>query len=220
MVTTVAYGHASLIAARLDALAAWAAHLGFAGMLVFVGAYVAATICFLPGSVLKFGAGLAFGLLRGALVVSAGSTLGAAAAFLIARGVARGAVRRRIAHRALFRALDGTVHRQDLKLVLLLRLCPVVPVAPLNYLFGLTSIGFWPYLAASWLGMLPGTLFYVYLGDASRAGLDAAARHGATVLWLVYVAAGLLVATLVAAQITRWTRQEVRAMSGPPGCAR
>lgn len=69
--------------------------------------------------------------------------------------------------------LEG-VAQQGLRIVFLLRLSPLFPFNILNYALGLTSIGFWSYVFASWLGMLPGTFAYVYLGGVGKAAVDAA----------------------------------------------
>lgn len=58
--------------------------------------------------------------------------------------------------------------------IFLLRLSPLVPFNLLNYTLGLTPVGLLPYVGASWVGMLPGTFAYVYLGGAGKAAVDAA----------------------------------------------
>ncbi len=63
---------------------------------------------------------------------------------------------------------------QGLKLVLLLRLSPLFPFNLINYALGVTNVGFWEYVAASWAGMLPGTFAFVFLGGAGRVAADAA----------------------------------------------
>src|SRR5262249_61840093 len=125
-----------------------------------------ATVFAVPGSLITLGAGAAFGLIRGTLAVSAGSTLGAAAAFLLGRTLARGWVEHKVANKPRFRALDQAIGAEGFKIVLLLRLSPVFPFNVLNYALGLTRVSFRSYLVASWIGMLPGTVMYVYLGAA------------------------------------------------------
>ena len=56
---------------------------------------------------------------------------------------------------------------QGLKIVLLTRLSPIFPFNLLNYAFGLTDVKLWQYVLASWIGMIPGTIMYVYLGSAT-----------------------------------------------------
>ena len=72
----------------------WASQMGVAGIFIFIGVYAVATVLLAPGSILTIGAGLVFGLWKGFLAVSAGSTLGAALAFLVARFIARDALRK------------------------------------------------------------------------------------------------------------------------------
>jgi uncharacterized membrane protein YdjX (TVP38/TMEM64 family) len=147
----------------------WVQGIGFWGAVLFAVAYVPAAILFVPGALLTLSAGFAFGVVKGTLVVSVGSTAGAAAAFLVARTVARDWVSRRIAGRPKLAAIGRAVAREDFKLVLLTRLSPVLPFNMLNYALGLTGVRFGNYLLASWIGMLPGTVMYVYLGSAANS---------------------------------------------------
>ena len=73
---------------------------------------------------------------------------------------------KRIASYPRFQAIDRAVGEQGFKIVLLTRLSPIFPFNLLNYAFGLTKVRLWQYVLASWIGMLPGTIMYVYLGSA------------------------------------------------------
>src|SRR5207249_494627 len=162
---------------------AWVAQMGVAGILIFVGTYALATVLLAPGTILTIGAGFAFGLWKGFLAVSAGSTLGAALAFLVARFIARDKVEAIAKRNDKFRNIDSAIGKQGAKLIFLLRLSPVIPFNLSNYLYGLTGVKFWPYVLASWIGMMPGTFLYVYIGTASQAAISAAAggeavQHG------------------------------------------
>jgi uncharacterized membrane protein YdjX (TVP38/TMEM64 family) len=188
----------------LEQFNVWVVGLGPKGMVVYVGVYVIATVLFLPGSVLSIGAGFLFGVVRGTIVVSAGSTIGASFAFLISRYVARRWVTERAESNPRFEAIDRAIGVQGWKLVGLLRLSPAIPFNLSNYLYGLTSVRFLPYVIASWLGMLPGTVMYVYLGTAGKHGLDAAA--GATARsWQqnALLSVGLVATVAVTILITR-----------------
>ena len=193
----------ALLRSALEAIA----RLGFWGPALFVLLYVAATVLFLPGWVLTLGAGAVFGLARGAVIVSIAATLGATAAFLVGRYLARDWVARRIAGNARFRAIDEAVARDGWKIVGLTRLSPVFPFNLLNYAFGLTRISLRDFALASWIGMMPGTVTYVYLG--SLAGSLAGARGArAPAEWALY-AAGLLATIAVTAYVTRLARREL-----------
>lgn len=193
----------------LGSLNQWLEGLGAVGIVVFILAYILATVFFLPGVILTLGAGFAFGLLWGMVGVSIGSTAGAACAFLIARYFARQKVSRALSGKSNFRAIDRVVGEKGWRIVLLLRLSPLVPFNLQNYLYGLTAIRFWPYVLASWIGMLPGTLLYVYLGAAGRVGIKAAAagETGRDPLEMVFFGVGLLATLVVTVYVTRLARR-------------
>jgi len=136
-----------------------------------------------PGAILTIGAGFAFGLWKAFLAVSAGATLGAALAFLVARFIARDKVEAIAQRNEKFRNIDTALGKQGAKLIFLLRLSPVIPFNLSNYFYGLTGVKFWPYVLASWIGMMPATFLYVYIGTAGKAAVAAAAggaavKHG------------------------------------------
>ena len=147
----------------------WVQRIGPWGAVLFAAAYVPAAVLFVPGSLLTLGAGFVFGLAKGTVIVSLGSTAGAAAAFIVARSLAHDWVARRLARRPTLAAIGRAVETDGFKIVLLTRLSPVFPFNLLNYVYGLTSVPFRTYVLASWIGMLPGTIMYVYLGSAANS---------------------------------------------------
>ena len=204
------------LGARLGALvprfAAWVQGLGIWGPVVFILGYAAATVAFAPAWPLTVAAGPIFGLWRGTAYVMIGATLGAALAFLVARYGARRAVERRIAGNERFAAIDRAVAREGRKIVFLLRLSPVFPFNLLNYALGLTRVRFVDYLVAS-IGMLPGTLLYVYSGKL--AGDVAAAASGASPVerdWKYWtlIGAGLAATIAVTVVVTRLARRALK----------
>ena len=152
----------------------WTQGMGTWGPACVVLFYIIACVLFLPGSVLTLGAGFIFKVIVGTITVSIGSTLGACAAFLIGRTFARKWISKKIAQNKKFDAIDNAVGTQGFKIVFLLRLSPVFPFNLLNYAFGLTKVSFSKYALASWIGMLPGTIMYVYLGAGVRSLTDVA----------------------------------------------
>jgi len=181
--------------------------LGWLGLVAYGAAYVLAALAFVPGSALTLGAGAIFGPWRGLAVVSLASTASAALAFLIARHLARHRVESLARSYPRFRAIDGAIAEGGFKVVALLRLSPAMPFSAGNYLFGLTGVGFWPYVLASWVAMLPGTFLYVYLGHAGRVTAAGTARTPAE--W-AFLGTGLVATVGVTAYVTRLAR---RAMS-------
>ena len=187
----------------------WVGQMGAAGVFIFIIVYSVATVLLAPGSVLTIGAGFAFGLWKGFLAVSAGATLGASLAFLVARFIARGKVEAIAQRNDKFRKIDNAIGEQGAKLIFLLRLSPVIPFNLSNYFYGLTGVRFWPYVLASWIGMMPGTFLYVYIGTAGKAAVAAAAggeavKHGWQ--YWTFLSVGLfatIIATVWATKIAR-----------------
>ena len=83
------------------------------------------------------------------------------ASFLIARYALRDKIKDVADENPKFAAIDNAIGEDSFRVVALLRLSPLLPFALSNYLYGLTSVKFKPYVLASWLGMLPGTFAYV-----------------------------------------------------------
>jgi uncharacterized membrane protein YdjX (TVP38/TMEM64 family) len=183
---------------------AWIEQLGVWGQVLFVAIYVAAAVLLIPGSVLGLGAGAMFGVVRGSLLVSLGSILGATCAFLLGRYLARDWVAKKMEGNAAFIAIDQAVAGQGWKMVLLTRLSLVFPFGLVNYTFSLTRVSLRDFVLASWIGMMPGTVLYVYLGSLARAGV--ADRKRTPSEWALY-AVGLLATVAVAAIATRIARR-------------
>jgi uncharacterized membrane protein YdjX (TVP38/TMEM64 family) len=192
----------------LVAFLEWAQRIGPLGAVLFGAAFIPAAVLLLPASLLTLGAGFTFGVLKGTIIVSIGSTAGAAAAFLVARTIGRDWAARRMAARPMLRAIALAVHVDAFKIVLLTRLSPLFPFNLLNYAFGLTSIPFGTYVLASWIGMMPGTLMYVYLGAAANnlaALLSGEIRQSAGQRAMFVV--GLIASVLVTVIVTRRAKQ-------------
>jgi uncharacterized membrane protein YdjX (TVP38/TMEM64 family) len=187
----------------------WVGQMGVAGIFIFIGVYAIATVLLAPGSILTIGAGFAFGLWKGFLSVWAGATLGASLAFLVARFIARDKVEAIAKGNEKFRKIDNAIGKQGAKLVFLLRLSPVIPFNLSNYFYGLTGVKFWPYVLASWIGMIPGTFLFVYIGIASKAAVSAAAGgEAATHDWQYWTLMGVGLAATIT--VTIWVTKIAR----------
>jgi len=191
----------------------WVGQMGVVGIFIFIIVYAVATVLLAPGSVLTIGAGFAFGLWKGFVAVSAGSTLGAALAFLVARFIARDKIEAIAQRNEKFRRIDNAIGKRGAKLILLLRLSPVIPFNLSNYFYGLTGVRFWPYVLASWIGMMPGTFLYVYIGTAGKAAASAAAggeamKHGWQ--YWTFMSVGLVATIIVTIWVTKIARNALR----------
>ncbi|HEY9675021.1 MAG TPA: TVP38/TMEM64 family protein [Waterburya sp.] len=146
----------------------WIDGLGPVGALAYIALYIVATVAFLPGSIITLGGGAIFGVVLGSIYVFIGASLGATVAFLIGRYLARDWVFKQIAGNEKFRKIDEAVGEEGFKIVFLTRLSPVFPFNLLNYAFGVTGVSLKGYLLG-FIGMIPGTVMYVYLGSLAGA---------------------------------------------------
>ena len=190
----------------------WVAGLGTAGMIVYGLFYILAIILLVPGALTTIGAGFLFGLGWGTLVVSLSATTAAAISFLIARYLARDMVAERVQSHDKFNAIDRAIGKEGGKIVGLLRLSPALPFSFSNYLFGLTAVRFWPYVFATWLGTLPGTVMYVYIGAAGKASLEAATEgtSGTSTAEQIFFVVGLLATVAVTIFVTRIAKKALK----------
>jgi uncharacterized membrane protein YdjX (TVP38/TMEM64 family) len=144
----------------------WIRGCGVLGAFIYGLFYAAGTVLLWPGTALTLGGGFLYGPFWGTVLVSPASVAGATMAFVLSRSFARGWIARNVQKYPRFAAIDRAVGKHSFKTVLLLRLQPVnLPFAVLNYALGLTSVNLSDYILASWLGMLPATILYVYIGS-------------------------------------------------------
>lgn len=192
------------VAEYLQSALGWIAENRSVSWVVYILLYVVATVLLLPGSIITIAAGFLFGLGYGFALVSFSSVLGATCAFLIGRYFARDWVEDKLQAMPRFAALDAAIAQRGPVVVLLTRLSPVFPFNLLNYALGLTAVKLPHFVLLSWIGMMPGTLLFVYLGTAVGdlsavfAGEVDAGEFGG---WLFYV--GLGATLLLTVFITR-----------------
>jgi uncharacterized membrane protein YdjX (TVP38/TMEM64 family) len=166
-------------------LAVWARSAGPAAPVAFVLIAAVSTCVLFPGQVTATAAGALFGVAAGVGLTLAAATLGAAAAFLLARGAGAAPVGRLLGPRAAQWRL--WISERGFSAVLTARLLPGTPASVLNYAAGLTAMRLRPFAAAVALGSLPKTVAYVALGGAlsaplSTRGLLAVSLYAATAL--------------------------------------
>jgi len=153
--------------------------LGMLAPLGHVVLFAIGTVLFAPGAVFGLVGGALFGPFWGTLLNLAGATIGATAAFLVARYLAADWVRTKAGPRT--ERLIAGVEAEGWRFVVLVRLVPLVPFNLLNYALGLSGISLAQYVLASLVAMAPGTLAFTWLGHAGRQAIDgdaAAVRYG------------------------------------------
>ncbi len=190
----------------LDAFLQWSAGQGVSGMALYALVSGVSVVFFFPGSILMTAAGAAFGLTRGFLTAQAAASLGAALAFLVSRYLARPRVERWVASKPAFAAVDEAIGREAWKIVLLTRCCPVFPYIFQNYAFGLTRVSFFHYALGSFVGLIPTTLAFAYLGSLGRSGAEVVSGDE-SMLVLALKAFGLVATVLVCVYIARLSRR-------------
>ncbi|CAL9088074.1 unnamed protein product [Musa acuminata var. zebrina] len=174
------------------------------GPLVLAVAYIPLTVLAVPASVLTLGGGYLFGLPLGFVADSVGATIGATAAFLLGRTIGRPYVLSKLNDYAKFQAVAIAIERSGFKIVLLLRLTPLLPFNMLNYLLSVTPIGIGEYMMASFLGMMPITFALVYVGTTLKDLADV--THGWSELsptrWVLIIS-GLVISAILITCVTR-----------------
>ncbi|HVE15552.1 MAG TPA: TVP38/TMEM64 family protein [Chthoniobacterales bacterium] len=184
----------------------WVEHAGWLGWLGFIVIYTLTCVFFLPGSVLTVGAGAIYGFWGGTLLVSISNLVGAVVNFLTSRYLLRGWLNRKFADNKKFHALDHAIANEGWRIILLSRISPVVPHSIVSYACGLTKLSLAKFSFASWVGFVPISAAYSYLGAfvGKFARASAGLPHGteSRLTWLFY-AVGLVVTIVVTVWSTR-----------------
>ncbi len=141
---------------------------GIFAPIAYIALFALLPVVFFPVAVLAVAGGLLFGLGLGSAYTLIGAAINCALMFLLSRSVGRKRIQRLVEQRV------SSIWRERLKLasgrsgfflLILLRLIPAVPYGLINYAFGLSEMRFWPYMLASVIGIIPGTLVFINLGD-------------------------------------------------------
>jgi uncharacterized membrane protein YdjX (TVP38/TMEM64 family) len=176
---------------------------GAGGYVAYIAVYALLELLAVPAIPLTMTAGAIFGVGLGTAVVSIAATIACTLAFLIARYVARDKILQYAAKNPKFAAIDRAIGKDSFRVVTLLRLSPLLPLAASNYLYGLTSVELGPYVLGSWLGMLPGTFAYVAAGMYGKGLLTGEGREGGggggmvgLEMWQIGLALGLTVVAI------------------------
>lgn len=163
-------------------------HLGDWAVLGYIGLFAVLPSFFFPVAVLALAGGLLFGLLWGTVYTLIGAVLNCTLMFFMAKYLGRARIEAMIQKRLSpqcqerLKNLNG---RTGFLLLILLRLIPAVPYNLINYAFGLSGMGYQTYITASVIGIIPGTLAFINIGDK-------APDPGSPDFWLALGLLGLL----------------------------
>eukprot|EP01023_Acetabularia_acetabulum_P003800 TRINITY_DN1157_c0_g2_i1.p2 TRINITY_DN1157_c0_g2~~TRINITY_DN1157_c0_g2_i1.p2 ORF type:complete len:342 (-),score=62.18 TRINITY_DN1157_c0_g2_i1:1730-2755(-) len=170
---------------------------GIWGCLAYGIVYAGLEVLAVPAIPLTMTAGVIFGVIPGTMIVSLAGTIAATISFLIARYLARDRVMKFVGTNPKLAAIDKAIGKDGFRVVVLLRLSPLLPLAASNYFYGLTSVELVKYVCGSWLGMLPGTFAYVFAGRASRDVFLEGGQGTGLVWWQIALGVGTTILALL-----------------------
>jgi uncharacterized membrane protein YdjX (TVP38/TMEM64 family) len=195
----------------------WIAENPGAGVVAFMLVYFIATIFFIPGSILTLGAGFVFGasfgslgagIVLGTVSVFFGASGGAIVAFLLGRYLLRDSVGRFSKKYTVLEALDNALAERGLRVMILLRLSPIIPFTAINYVAGVTAITFWSYTLALF-AIIPGTVLYVFLGASAGSLAESANSDDNSTITIIVVVVGIIFGVLAVALTSYYARKEL-----------
>jgi len=186
----VAYVSLDVLKANRDKLFAFTEEHYVSAVVLFILTYVAQTAFSLPGATLMtLAGGFLFGSVWAAIYVNIGATTGATLAFLAARYLFHGWVERRFGDR--LSSFQEGFTRNAFNYLLTLRLIPLFPFFLVNLLSGLTRVRVGTYIAATALGIIPGSLAYTFAGR-QLGTINSLAELASPRLLLAFTLLGLL----------------------------
>jgi uncharacterized membrane protein YdjX (TVP38/TMEM64 family) len=188
---------------NLARLKQWIESYGALAPAIFIVGYVLAAVFFVPGLPITVLGGVVFGPVWGTVYVWIAATIGAGLAFLIARYAVRSTVERWVRASPRLSRVDRQVAEHGWRIVMLTRLVPIFPFNLQNYAYGITRIGFWPYVITSSICMLPGTAAFTFAGGALSEGRGDVRRT------LAYLGVAGVLLVLVSL-IPRWLQRRSR----------
>lgn len=143
---------------------------------LFIAIYTGLTVIGIPGTILTIVGGCLFGLWHGTLISIISATLGAFFAFLTARYLLQDFAQRKFSKSKQLTRFQTAVLEQPFSCVLTTRLIPISPFNLVNYLFGLTSINWFDYTFATFIGVIPGSFAYSWIGVSGEEAMNGGDR--------------------------------------------
>lgn len=191
---------------EVHALESWVGRHGFWGVVVFVVAMCALTSLLIPDTLFAVAAGVLYGLPIGAAIAICGALITATINYVVARWLFRGWIQSRLLRHPKIQAVTTAAHKEGLRLHLLLRLCPINPVA-ISYALGASGA---PYrtFAIGTLGMIPGVFVEVYFGFAMKHIAKASGESSSyTMVHTIVTIVGLCLCVAMMSYIARIARR-------------
>ena len=188
----------------LESWTKWADSFGAIGIAVISLLYIVATLALVPGFPMTLAVSIVYGWWA-LLICFGGGMVAALIAFLIARYSAREFLERFLERHKKLKAIDKVARQETFKAILLARLTPITPFAMENYAFGLTGVRLGAYLAATAVGIVPGTVLNVWIGILGRNATNSDASAASWTLLIL----GLVAMVILSVWLTWRARQEI-----------
>lgn len=196
--------------AQLQAIAEWVeAHRSGPGMVLFFFMCILGVVFVIPGPLLAIISGAVYGKILGSVLVWTSGTIGQSITFFLGRFLLRDCVVDFASnHISKFQIIDTVISREGWKLVLLLRLSPLLPDSLLNYILSVTSIKYFHYAWSSSLAILPWSIVFSYIGSLAHSAAEAAGggvhmSSGTMIFWIIVSVVILLIMAWYTARISR-----------------
>jgi uncharacterized membrane protein YdjX (TVP38/TMEM64 family) len=142
--------------------------LGIWTVPIFISTYVILAILGLPIVVHTLAGGVVFGLVWGTIWSAIAATLGAVGAFYLTRYVFRDWAIAKFGNHKILKKIDVSIENNAFELVLALRFTPIAPFNIINFLLALTSVKVDTYTIATFIGVIPGSIAYTWLGSSGK----------------------------------------------------
>jgi uncharacterized membrane protein YdjX (TVP38/TMEM64 family) len=187
----------------------WVDAQGVWALVLFTLVMAVAVVLLLPGLMLTTGAGFMFGVVEGSIGVVLGTTLGATLAFLLARHLFGARAKEYVMARTQLNLISDELTLQSWKIVMLTRLVPFFPFKLSNYFFGLTSFSLSGFVGGTLVGIIPFSVYNVYLGSIASEFMTLGVRHGDRTPWVLYIA-GFLATLIIVWYLNRLARRALK----------
>jgi uncharacterized membrane protein YdjX (TVP38/TMEM64 family) len=187
----------------------WLDTQGIWALILFTLVMALAVVLLLPGLMLTTGAGFMFGVVEGSICVVLGTTLGAALAFLLARHLFGARAKEYVMARTKLNLVSDELTPQGWKIVMLTRLVPFFPFKLSNYFFGLTSFSLRGFVGGTLVGIIPFSVYNVYLGSIASEFMTLGVHHVGRTPWVLYIA-GFLATLIIVFYLNRLARRALK----------
>ncbi len=179
--------------------------LGLYAIPIFIVAYAAAVVSFLPATLISIAAGAVFGPLWGTVYSVLGATLGSSLAFLLSRYLLSGWIREKGGKHT--KKMMHCVETEAWRFVAFVRLVPLFPFNLSNYLFGITSLPLFSFVWPTALFIIPGTLARTYIG---HVGIETLQEGGNRLVLQIGIVAALFGVVAFLPSIIKTVRAELK----------